>query len=369
MPQTLPGPGYFKQLSVTFSTDVATLQLIRILAGMPDNARLGRIFRDHLERVRTLASAGDERLSACLDALDPPPVWFAPGWFYESQPGTGANFFRQRLLLDRLGVDNRLLPVIENGTIEENAAIIAEIVRGLDADDAIILVSASKGGPEVAHALGHLLAPEETRPVRVWINIGGLLRGSPLADFAESWPIRWLTPLYYHFEGLDPDQSIASLATERSRARLARQHIPAHVMIINFVGIPLSGHVSEAAAFGYGRMRKLGPNDGLTPIVDELAHGGRTIVQVGLDHYYRDPDLDLKTVALALLAMTELGRGLPPACRPAAAEARAISRPCGRSSRRAAPCARPQARAGARSGGRRPRPRPCLPASPPCAPR
>ena len=36
-------------------------------------------------------------------------------------------------------------------------------------------------------------------------------------------------------------------------------------------------------------MRPLGPNDGLTPLIDVLAHGGRTIVQLGLDHYYRDP--------------------------------------------------------------------------------
>lgn len=315
MPRAVPEADYFTRLSGIFSTDLATLQLIRVLAGVPENARLERVFQDQLERVRSLGSAGDERLSACLEAVDPPPVWFAPGWFYRSQPGTGANFFRQRLLLDRLGVDNRLLPVIENGTIEENAAIIAEMIRGLEADEAIILVSASKGGPEVAHALGYLLAPEETRPVRAWINIGGPLRGSPLADFAESWPIRWLTPLYYHFEGLDPDRSIASLTTERSRARLARQHIPAHVMIINFAGIPLSGHVSEAAEFGYGRMRDLGPNDGLTPIADELAHGGRTIVQVGLDHYYRDPELDVKTVALTLTVMDELGHDLPPACR------------------------------------------------------
>jgi hypothetical protein len=62
-------------------------------------------------------------------------------------------------------------------------------------------------------------------------------------------------------------------------------------------------------------MRALGPNDGLTPLIDVLAHGGRTIVQVGLDHYYRDPELDLKTVALALTVASELGSELPAPCR------------------------------------------------------
>jgi hypothetical protein len=317
VPATLPGGDYFSRLAEAFSTDVATLQLIRILSGMPKNAELEGIFSSHLARVQDLA--GGQGLSVCMEALDLPPVLFVPGWFYETQPGTGADFFRQRLLLDRLGVENELVPVVENGTVEENAHIIAKQIRRRGEGKGVILVSASKGGPEVAHALGYLLASEETRPVLAWINIGGLLRGSPLADLATSWPISWIVPFYFDLEGLDPGESVASLTTAESKERLERQTIPPHVMLINFVGIPLSGHVSEAARFGYGRMRGLGPNDGLTPIIDELAHGGRTIVQIGLDHYYRDPALDLKTVALAITVVTELGHDLPPACRGASA--------------------------------------------------
>ena len=48
--------------------------------------------------------------------------------------------------------------------------------------------------------------------------------------------------------------------------------------------------------------------------MDELAHGGPAILQVGLDHYYRDPELDLKTLALALTVMLELGHVLPETC-------------------------------------------------------
>ena len=55
--------------------------------------------------------------------------------------------------------------------------------------------------------------------------------------------------------------------------------------------------------------------------MDETAHGGLTIVQPGLDHYYRDPELDLKTLALALTVMLELGRSVPAACQPRSAAA------------------------------------------------
>ena len=59
-------------------------------------------------------------------------MWFVPGWFYRSNPETGADFHRQRALFTRLGIAHRLVPLVENGTIETNAAIIADELRMLD---------------------------------------------------------------------------------------------------------------------------------------------------------------------------------------------------------------------------------------------
>ena len=307
-----PGREAYQELSAALSVDLATMHLIEVLAGNPANARTTSLFRRELERIRAMEGA---RLEACVRAFELPRLLFAPGWFYRSNPGTGADFARQRALFERLGVATHLIPVIENGTVEHNATIIADAIRRQDAAGRpAILVSASKGGPEVAHALGHVLEPDATGMVQAWINVGGLLLGAPLADWAEAWPQRWLTGLYYWQQGLDPAASVASLTTARSRARFAQQTIPAHVLVVNFVGAPLSGDISPGAEFGYARTRPAGPNDGLTALVDELAHGGPAILQVGLDHYYRDPELDLKTLALALTVMLELGRALPAAC-------------------------------------------------------
>jgi hypothetical protein len=315
--EDVPSGAELARLSRELSPDLATIYLVERLAAVPANAGLQDLFEGHLSRVRALAADGTRELAACAAALDLPSVWFVPGWFYRNDPETGADFHRQRALFERLGIEHRLVPLVENGTIEANAAIIADQLRALDPGrDRVMLVSASKGGPEVAHALGHLLSPAETRPVEAWINVGGPLRGSPLADWATSWPVAWLAPLYFAYvEERDPGDSVASLTTARSSARLAREDIPEHVMVINFLGAPLSGHISSASEFGYGRMRALGPNDGLTPLIDVLAHGGRTIVQLGLDHYYRDPELDLKTLALALTVASELGSELPAPCR------------------------------------------------------
>jgi hypothetical protein len=310
LPQA-PTRAAYQRLAERFSVDLATLHLIKVLTGSPANARAQALFETQLGRLRMLDEAGRR---ACVAAF-PPTVLFVPGWFYRSQPGTGADFGRQRALLDRLGVENQLIPVVDNGTVEQNARIIAQDIRRFDAARRpVILVSVSKGGPEVAHALGAVLKPDETAAVEAWVNVGGLLKGAPLADWASVWPRSWLTRLYYWWRGQDPDDSIASLRSERSARRFAQETIPKHILVLNFVGIPLSGDISPGDEFGYRRTSVAGPNDGLAPIADEVAHGGATIVQVGLDHYFLDPEIDMKTLAMALTVMLELGRSAPAAC-------------------------------------------------------
>jgi len=50
--------------------------------------------------------------------------------------------------------------------------------------------------------------------------------------------------------------------------------------------------------------------------------GGATVLQMGLSHYYRDPEMDLKTVALAVVVMAELGRPVAVRCGPRTADLR-----------------------------------------------
>jgi hypothetical protein len=309
-----PTRAAYRELSERFSVDLTTLHLIKVLTEPPANARAQALFRAQLARLMALDWAGRR---ACVAAFDLPTVLFAPGWFYRSQPGTGADFARQRALLGGLGVANQLIPVVDNGTVEENARIIAQVIRGFDAAHRpVILVSVSKGGPEVAHALGAVLKPNETAAVKAWVNIGGILKGAPLADWASVWPRNWLTGLYYWWRGQDPGDSIASLRSAPSAARFAEETIPPHILILNFVGIPLSGDITPGDEFAYVHTSVAGPNDGLAPIADEMGHGGLTIVQVGLDHYFLDPEIDLKTLAMALTVMLELGHPLPAACQP-----------------------------------------------------
>jgi hypothetical protein len=54
-------------------------------------------------------------------------------------------------------------------------------------------------------------------------------------------------------------------------------------------------------------MRDLGPNDGLTMLVDQLLPGGLAIVEPDVDHYFDHPDRELRSLALLEVLLKRLG--------------------------------------------------------------
>lgn len=155
--------------------------------------------------------------------------------------------------------------------------------------------------------IGKLLTPRQLTHVKAWVSIGGLLRGSPIADQAWKWPKRWLTSLAFFFKGLDTDV-VKDLQTKKRREILAQLQFPENILLIQYVGAPLSGHIGPHVEGRYMDMRAEGPNDGLTLLADEVLEGGIVITDVGLDHYYLDPEIGLKTLALARVVFDQLER-------------------------------------------------------------
>ena len=90
--------------------------------------------------------------------------------------------------MHQLGLDVQLAATEEDGTVEENAKIIARIVRAESRfHTKLILVSTSKGGPETALALGKILEPGETTSVKAANRINTILArvSSPYACFIQ----------------------------------------------------------------------------------------------------------------------------------------------------------------------------------------
>ncbi len=286
-----------QELTQQFSIDFATLYFVSRLYQDPVNRQAQQAFHAHLAALR------EEGGAAIAARLAPYLIAFVPGYAFRRSPETGADFARQRWLLGQAGVRTHLIETDEIGLVEPNAAIIADDIRRLGRDhDRIILVSTSKGGPEAALALGKLLSPEEVQPVKAWVSIGGMLQGTPSADRWLVWPRRWIAGLGFRVKGLSPDV-IANLSTGMRRAAFAELHFPDHLVKLQYIGVPLSGHVGDHIRSRYRRLKAFGPNDGLTLLADQLVNGGVAITDIGLDHYYLDPEIELKTFAMAAVVL------------------------------------------------------------------
>ncbi len=227
---------------------------------------------------------------------------------FDKDRTTGADFARQRAILRESGFRTVLIETDELGSVERNADLVAKwLDRLAEREEKIIVVSASKGGPEVALALGERLSGDTSSRVKAWISVGGLLRGSPYADRFLYWPRRWFAGIALAFQGL-PSSVIRDLSTGVRGPAFARLHLPTHLLTLQYVGTPLSGQIGKSTRGRYNALRSLGPNDGLTLLTDELVPGGVVVTDVSLDHYYRDAAIDLKTLALAYVVLDELER-------------------------------------------------------------
>lgn len=300
-----PTREYLGNLSRKISVDFAALYLARYLLEQKRNREFQVTFRQGIEEAKSTLLSGPLRRDP---ANDPYVVLFVPGWDWrETGHITGVDFANPRYLLTETGLANHLVAIDPHGSVEENADVIADsMLRLFQPGKKIILVSASSAGPAVALAIGRRLAPDHRQHVKAWLNIAGILKGSPVIDHYKHWIRRWRLSIALTYMGWKR-QSIDSMSAAESCQRFRRIEIPEHVLIVNYVGIPLSGDVSEWAKDRYLILRKLGPNDGLTLIADAIAPGGVTLVEFGMDHFMnRDPEIDLKTLALAQLIVKAL---------------------------------------------------------------
>ncbi|HYZ74453.1 MAG TPA: hypothetical protein VE641_15355, partial [Chthoniobacterales bacterium] len=206
-----------KAISQNASPDFAALFLIKQLLSNPRNQKFQANYLAETKRIKSDLKR-NEWSEVVRPALRRYEVVFVPGFHYLTDRSSGADFANQRQFFHELGLSVQLIRTDEDGTVEENAAIIAANIRALRAAN-VILVSTSKAGPEVALALGKILAPGETTRVKAWISVGGLIEGTPLADYATTWPQSWIVKLMFLYSRTG-FQGIPGLTTAASHARM-----------------------------------------------------------------------------------------------------------------------------------------------------
>jgi hypothetical protein len=220
-------------------------------------------------------------------------VLVVPLYLYKRFFAVGADLSGPREALEKVGLTTHFVETDDDGAVEANAELVAAAIRArAQSGRRLIILSASKSGPEVALALTKL-APSETRHVAAWINAVGSLQGTPLAD-------ELLFPDIKIIAGKIDAAGRESLTTARSRQRFDSFRVPEHVLVVNYFGIPVIGSISLMLRRAYFPLRKHGPNDGVLLLPDMVFPGGVTLTELNEDHLMRGKPVDIATVALAI---------------------------------------------------------------------
>jgi hypothetical protein len=298
--ERLPSREELSELSRELSLDFATLFLAHKIDQQLGSSRL------KAAAGRVMAAPSDAAARALIPTSA--AVMFVPAWMYKDNPEIGADLECPRRAIADAGIATMRVPVKQDGTVEVNAAIIAQSIRDTrDAGRPFIIVSLSKSGIEVAEALT-ALAPDERRHIKAWINLEGTLRGTPLAAAALSFPGVVPVVPYFWVKGWDL-AALRTLLPEVRRARWPRVAVPEDIYVVNFVATPLAAELTALGESGYSRMADDGPNDGLSLIIDTLVPGRQTIVALGVDHYMAYPDRPRRVLAVLAGVAEEVEAG------------------------------------------------------------
>lgn len=298
LPPGFPSREQLQAISNNYSCDFATLLLAEKIVYEDFYAEPMRTFyREEMQRLTV--DPNSEPIDVPANYKDIVLV-VVPGALWQTKPELNGSFQIQRAYLSQFGWQSCVIPTEDVGVVEHNACIVANAIRGFRAQGKeIMLFSASRGGAEVYHALGNYLRPEETTHIRGWINVVGTPRGTPLADEFSDPPMRCITRSLLWIKHIGTIEAVDSMRADVRRAAFARTPpLPPHIAILNYVAVPLSGHILEDNESGYKRLRKYGPNDGVTLVIDAILDGHPTLGAMGYDHHLKEPNQREKALAV-----------------------------------------------------------------------
>jgi hypothetical protein len=216
-------------------------------------------------------------------------VLIAPGAFYREHPRYGSDGRLVREAAALAGLTVEMLPVASIGGVRENAAIVRDRLATRrnrpSAHAPLILVSLSKGGADVRLALEQLGTPPSS--LRAWIQVCGLVHGTPVADRAMgSWWRRSPAAAYLAMRG-GRMSLVEELTAGDGTLLSSRATAPPGVLVINVVAFPMRRHTFGITRLRHRFLATRGPNDGLALLRDEIVEPGLTLPVWGTDHYFR----------------------------------------------------------------------------------
>jgi hypothetical protein len=220
------------------------------------------------------------------------------------RPDIGGDGRLVRETAERFGWDSDLIPLVSIGSITENARRICDWLAR-QGEEKIILVSLSKGGPEIKTALASPNAAVLFRNVVAWVSVCGPFNGSRMANWILASRVRTrLFRLQYRLQQRD-FRFVTDLRHGAASPLDFPLRLPAGIRLVNLVGFPLRQHLTMPFSRFYHRtLARDGPNDGTILLSDLLQWPGEMYPVWGVGHYFRPESVarDLMTAVLRYLA-------------------------------------------------------------------
>jgi hypothetical protein len=213
-------------------------------------------------------------------------VGIVPGFLYREYPASGADGRMLMQAAGQLGWEVQRVPIASTGRLHDNARLILDWLL-TRAGRPVILASVSKGGSDIAAALSHDDAAAAFRDVIGWVNVCGIIRGSPVVDHVSKqwWPMigfRLLFALRRWCFASVMDLRHQDGPLQRPLAPVGR------MQIVHVVGFPLEQHFVHPRLRAFHRLLSTaGPNDGAIMLLDTLRSPGVVYPVWGADHYMR----------------------------------------------------------------------------------
>lgn len=280
-------PEVLRELTAREGCDFATALLHRRIV---ESARHGPF-------LRALGEARECPLSSDIR------VAIVPGAFHRENPRTGADGRAVRDVAEQLGLPVETIPVSGTGSLAANAEVIRQWLFE-QRDGRLILVSVSKGGSDLKTALARPEAARVFERVIGWVNLCGILDGTPMADWLLSPSLLALANRFvYRIRG----RSLEFLADLRRYPGCALDFplkLPGHLRAVQVVGFPLRRHLrSGLARRCHARLTAFGPNDGSILLADAPGWPGQLCPVWGADHYLRPQTSERPLLAALLRAL------------------------------------------------------------------
>jgi len=277
-----------RQITLSEGVDFATALLFDRFQRSPTRAKFIR----QIDMLRQSAPHS----SAKIDAK----IVIVPGALYIERPDMGGDGRIIREVVAGFGLQADLIPLSSFGSVENNAALIRDWL-GQHPQERIVLVSLSKGGADLKHALSAPDAPEIFRNVVAWINVCGPLSGSRMADWIlesklHTWFFRW--KLRWQKRDF---RFITEMRHDGNGPLASPLCLPPMLKLVTLIGFPLHRHMTTRfSRFCHRTLAPAGPNDGTTLLADLHSVPGDIYPAWGMDHYFH-PESDAKKLVTAVL--------------------------------------------------------------------